>query len=264
MTIDKDQKYINLKYFVGHKPPAFEMWPGYQYFDLGGPADLCINELDGFEDNADKVLSEYYSLFKLREKLLKKEIFDGQITICQHRRFVLNERIGEKSINQPFAQVISVAEVSGVTADMLLPKKNSYLIGTPYVSGGNLIEQYQMHHHLRDLLRFSSDIIDAGLLTELEVNEFLNLRYFIPAPSCGVFEISLFLNIFEVLEKTAMTFHAQGYRKRGGYQGRVTSFILERLNSYFLVKYLKKKGIDFGRCIGYTTVINENVFIKAG
>jgi hypothetical protein len=264
MTMEKNRENRHLKYFVGHKPPVFDLWLGYQYFDSSNCGDLAIEDFDGLRGNSDKVLSEYYSLFKLRRKLLNEKIYDGQITICQHRRFVLNNKVGVGAINQPFAQVVSLAEMRAVKADMLLPKNNKFLVGTPYVYGGSLIDQYQAHHHVRDLLRFTSDILDSGLLTEIEVNEFLNSKYFIPAPACGVFEMSLFLNLLDILEKCAKAFHAMGYKKRIGYQGRVTSFLLERLNSFMLVKLLMRRGVDFRGCIGYTTVINEGLFIKGG
>jgi len=75
----------------------------------------------------------------------------------------------------------------------------------------SLLEQYAGAHYIRDILRFSSTLIDSGILSGAEVNEFLGTKFLIPSPSCGTFDVRSFLQIFETLENSARSYWNDGY-----------------------------------------------------
>lgn len=253
---------MNLKIFTGHKPPSFAIWPGFIYVWDNYPLNSKRKTLnDGI---TDKIISEYHSLFYIKEHFLDAGITNGQITICQHRRFVLNSKIGIAAENQPFARVISYQDAASLTGELMEPVKGDFLLASPYFFKGNLILQYGLHHPVRDLLRFSSDCFDAGLLSADDMHNFLISDYFLPAPSCGTYPIEIFIEVMDLLQKCTVAFHNSGYIERSGYQGRVTSFLLERLNSYLLIRALKARGHNFLQYCGFTTLANDGNVILGG
>lgn len=253
---------MHLKIFTGHKPPSFAIWPDYIYASNNNlfklPDDSFLNGI------TDKIISEYYSLFLIKKYLVDVGIIDGQITICQHRRFVLNSKIGAAALNQPFARVVSNNEAAALTGDLLEPLKGNILLASPYFFKGTLIFQYGLHHPVRDLLRFTSDCIDFGLLSADDVHKFLISNNFMPAPSCGTYPIEIFIEVMDLLQKCTLAFHKSGYVERSGYQGRAISFLLERLNSYLLIRALKSRGYEFSNYCGFTTLANEGNVILGG
>jgi len=252
-----------LKLFIGHKPPDFGLWPGFVYASQNGgdfplPKDPLLDQI------TSTVLSEYHTLFMLRRKLEESGVTEGQLTICQHRRFVLNTALGETAVNLPSTWMINAATAASLDANLLAPKEGDYLIASPLILSNTILDQYHLHHPLRDLLRFLSDLIDAGLINANDAHNLLNLKVLIPVPGCGVFPIRAFLKIFALLERCARAWHAGGYIPRSDYQARVTGFMLERLNSYLLICYLTENGVDFEKAVGHTTVVSEGNVLKPG
>jgi hypothetical protein len=252
---------IHLKLFIGHKPPDFGVWPGFTYASQKG-GDFPLPTDPKLDQITSNVLSEYLSLFMLRRKLEAEDITDGLITICQHRRFVLNTAMGVKALNLPTTQMINAQAATGLNTELLMPVAGEYLIASPLVLRNSILNHYHVHHQLRDLLRFLSDLIDAQLLDTAGAHTLLNMNVLIPGPGCGVFPIKTFLKIFALLEKCTLAWHASGYVPRTEYQARSTGFMLERLNSYLLINYLIETGVDFEKVVGHTTVVSEsNVLI---
>ena len=253
----------NLKLFIGHKPPTFGMWPNFTYCsqqsdEFSLPCDDLLDQI------SDKILSEYHSLFLLRRKLLEAGMVEGSITICQHRRFVLNSPLGVNAENQSFARVIDASTAARINTQLLEPKHGSFLIGTPLNMSCTLLDQYHAHHPIRDILRFLSDLVDANLLDSADVHSILTANSFIPAPACGVFPMIAFHAIFELLEQCALAWHANGFVGRETYQGRSSSFLLERLNSYLLLHFLRGNGVDCKKVTGFTTLVSDGAVIKPG
>jgi len=253
----------HLKLFIGHKPPDFGLWPGFTYASQhGGDFPLPRDPLlDAISSN---VLSEYHTLFMLRRKLEESGHNEGLLTICQHRRFVLNQALGQPALNLPSSWMINAATAASLDTQLLEPRQGDYLIGSPLVLASNILDQYHLHHPLRDLLRFLADLIDAGLINAGDAHNILNLKVFIPVPGCGVFPVRAFLKIFSLLEQCTRAWHAAGYIPRSEYQSRVTGFMLERLNSYLLICYMTENGVDFAQAVGHTTVVSEGNVLKPG
>jgi hypothetical protein len=207
-------------------------------------------------------------LFALRRQLLDSSNKDGDIiTIAQYRRFVLNFPLGKDSTNQSWVKVISTQEAEQFNlVDGLMPRHNqSYLLGSAVSLIDGISGQYAQVHFFRDILRFTSVLIDSEILSDNEANAFLNQKIFIPSPSCGSFTIELFIELFGQLEHAARVFWDNGYKVYDHpYQGRVCSFLLERLNSYLLLKHLLAKNLNLGSLLGHTTLVSNNLVIPVG
>lgn len=243
------------------------MWKGFSFLEKNkgnessAGSSFKLNYLD------DKVFNEYSSLFFLRRKLMDEASAGDTITLCQHRRFVLNRPMGRQSTNQQWALVLSPSEVVGLDlGNELLPLAGrSYLIGSGLTLSKGLLQQYAHAHFIRDILRFSSVLVDAEILTDQDVLSFLSQHYLIPSPSCGSFRLECFLEILTKLELAASAFWNNGYKAyQDNYQSRVCSFLLERLNSFLLLKYLHERGENIKQLTGSTILVSDSLVIARG
>jgi len=253
------------KYFVGHKAPNFKIWPDFCFF--AEPDRLSPEGVFNEKLNDDRVFSEYSSLFWLCRQLNSASPqSDDLITICQHRRFVLNTRMGSPAKNLP-ANVIAYDAILGLNFDReLFPRFGQrYLLGSVLKFDQKMVDQYAGAHYIRDLLRFCSDLIDAGLMTDEEVNDFLNQKFMIPAPSCGTFDLQVFIGILGFLEVASEIFLKGGYKPyEDRYQARVLSFLLERLHSWLLLKQVIRMSLSFEHIVGFTTIVSDDPLVQPG
>jgi hypothetical protein len=260
---DAEPSEQHLRLFIGHKPPEFGVWPGFTYcaqksasFTL--PTDEKLDQL------SSDVLSEYHSLFLLRRALVERGVTDGCITICQHRRFVLNSPRGEVAVNLPSSWLIGAKAAAALDTSLLAPREGNFLIASPMSMPSTVLDQFHVHHPLRDLLRFFADLMDARLISAADVHNILNMKLLIPAPSCGTFSIEAFHEIYALLEQCVAAWHSGGYQPHLGYQKRITGFLLERLHSYLLISHMTHICVNFETAVGYTTVVAEGNRILPG
>ena len=222
----------HLKYFVGHKPPDFPMWKDFVFCN-DHLAEKHFNDL--LRD--DRVLNEYAYLFGLKNLYKQCSRSADIITICQYRRFVVNKPMGRSSVSDPWQKLITPDEAQSLDIESLItpPRGAHNLVGSAVRFSGTMLAHYNAAHVLRDLLRFTADLTEAGLLTNNEAETFLMSEMLIPAASCGTYKLETFIELHDALETAALIWHRGGYLARNDrYQGRVTAFLLERLNSFFL------------------------------
>ncbi|MFZ4554350.1 MAG: hypothetical protein ACOYNQ_07405 [Burkholderiales bacterium] len=252
------------KVFVGHKRPTFQLFEGFQYASESAPPAFRLKQERLLSSISDGVLSEYYSLFMLNRNLKHFCSPEDLITICQHRRFVLNRLLGEPTKNQPWARFVTLAQVDEIKCEWLAPRFGELLIGSRFDMGRSVFNQYVRHHPARDLLRFSANLVDVGIFSDTQAVEWLEQTSFIPSPSCGTFPVGLLIPILEALELASLSFFHNGYVKREGYQGRSISFLIERLNSALLDKALADAKMEADLHAGYTTLVSETSSIVGG
>ncbi len=243
------------------------MWKGFSFLDANKGKDFSTGSSSMLNYLDDKVFNEYASLFFLRRKMMDEGSAGDTLTLCQRRRFVLNRPMGRQSTNQEWALVLSLSEVAGLDlGNQLLPLPGrSYLIGSGVTLPKGLLMQYAEAHFLRDILRFTSVLVDAEILTDRDALAFLFQKYLIPAPSCGSFRLECFLPILATLELAASAFWSDGYKAyQDNYQSRVCGFLLERLNSFLLLRYLIDHGENIKHSTGSTTIVSDSLHIPVG
>jgi len=244
------------KYFIGHRKPEFPIWENFQFYKV---PDTSFSETDFLSTiySNHKIFNEYASLFHLRQTFDNSKNLDDLITICQYRRFVFNKKLGRPSKIMPWCMVLTYKEMMSLSiTDEYLPLSgNAYLIGSA-MQLPSILQHYAAFHFTRDILRFTSTLVDCGIFTDEDAFNFLNSQYLIPAPSCGTFTIGCFITIFKVLELAAIEFWNNGYKPYDDpYQSRVVSFLLERLNSFLLLSYLDKSSQNINNLFGTTTMV---------
>ncbi len=243
------------------------MWEGFSFLEINKDKDLCAGSSYKLNYLDDKIFNEYSSLFFLRRKMMEEGSAGDTLTLCQHRRFVLNKRMGRQSQNQSWVWVLSPVEVEGLDLhkEVLPLAGRSYLIGSAFDLPKGIMIQYAQAHFLRDILRFTSTLVDAEILTDQDALLFLTQTQLVPSPSCGSFRLACFLEVFAKLELAANAFWNSGYKAyRDSYQSRVCGFLLERLNSFLLLKYLHEQGENIKQSTGSTTVVSDSLVIGHG
>ena len=244
------------KYFIGHRKPEFPIWENFSFYKQPHADFSYANSLHEIYSN-HKIFNEYASLFHLRHTFDNSKNFDKLITICQYRRFVFNKKLGKHSVANPWCTVLKYNEMKSlnVTNEYLPLAGNMYLLGSA-IQMPSILQQYAEAHFIRDILQFTSTLIDLGILTNKDAFQFLNSKYLIPSPSCGTFTLGCFIEIFEVLELAATGFWNNGYKSYDDqYQCRVASFLLERLNSFLLISYINKRSLNIDNLLGFTTMV---------
>jgi hypothetical protein len=256
---------MNYQYFVGHRKPEFQIWEGFEYFE---PPPLLADASPIQQLLADhRLLSEYASLFQLCNTLNKQDNTNKQITIAQYRRFVLNVPLGLKSTNLPWARVLSPRDMQDLAmSDEVLPAPGqTYLIGSGLSMPLGALGNYAKAHYTRDILRFTANLVDCGILTNTQAFNFLSQPVLIPSPSCGTFPLKAFLEIIEKLQHAAAVFFENGYQAYDDpYQGRVCGALIERLNSYLLLEQLIEEGQNMHEVMGSTTIVSDTLHVTRG
>ena len=247
-------------YFIGHKPPEFKIWEGFEFYVPNAEVFQTKSHLKN-----GTLLGEYASLFLLYEKLNSENCREGTITICQYRRFVLNIRLGLKAENAPWCTFLTLSQMRDFEpGDKFDPlNNNSSLLASPISVPNGVLSQYGSCHHIRDIMMFAATLIDFGILDENEASDFLSSKILIPSPSCGTFEVAGFMEVIGILKKATEAFFYTNYKKyTDHYQQRVIGFLLERLHSYLLIKNFSQKGLNPFEMVGFTTVLSEGSFLK--
>lgn len=257
---------MNHRYFVGHRKPDFPLWDGFLFYELKQPSASASPLERLLADH--RLLSEYAALFSLRKHLIQSgDADDGQITIAQYRRFVLNMPMGLKSSNLPWARVLSPDSIAELPIkEEVFPAANQrYLIGTGMHLPNGMLGNYAAAHYARDILRFTANLVDAKLMTNAQAYLFLSDPYLIPSPSCGSFPLPAFLNIIGKLEQAASHFFESGYQPYGdAHQGRVCGALIERYNSFLLLEQLANEGQNVQQVTGSTTLISDGLEVSRG
>jgi hypothetical protein len=248
-----------LKIMIGHRRPAFKLWPGHQFacFEAESESDFLLEQDEECADLLpDRLIGEYYFLFCLLKTLGHKPL-PNRICITQYRRFVAREPLGRPSTNAPHARTLRAEEAaSEAIGKLLLPTSGDWLIGSA-LKTKSVMAQYARHHPLRDWLRFLADAIDDGAIDQTQALRASEATILIPAPSVGVFPTSVFLDHLSVLRKVALGFRKRGFVARDDYQRRAIGFCLERLHSWFVLELRSVNENLYSSADGFQIIVNQ-------
>lgn len=206
-------------------------------------------------------LSEYAQLLWLYEHL--DEVAAGYefIRIFHYRRFVsvTSPTVGNQSENLVWATTISSEHLDAFEADFGRYSECE-VYNTPAQFATGMLGQYALSHVLSDMLRFTDFLLKNRLMNSGEAVDFLHQSMLIPSCNIGVWRVDTYRLIFEILHNAAQFLYSQDFVNRPGYQRRSVGFLLERLNSYLLLKSMQ---IDPGRGVyGHNVVISDSPVVS--
>jgi hypothetical protein len=248
-----------LKIMIGHRRPAFKLWPGHQFacFEAESESDFLLQQDEECADLLpDRLIGEYYFLFCLLKTLEHKPL-PNRICITQYRRFVARKPLGRPSSNAPHARTLRADEAGNeAVAKLLLPKSGDWLVGSA-LKTRSVMAQYARHHPLRDWLRFLADGIDDGAIDQTQALRASEETILIPAPSVGVFPTSVLFDHLSVLRKAALGFRKRGFIARDDYQRRAIGFCLERLHSWLVLELRSVNENLYSSADGFQIIVNQ-------
>lgn len=224
---------------------------------MSGPRRV-IQVADDFFGERGHTLSEYAQLLWLHDKL--ETLIDGfeYIRLFQYRRFVSSTPLGVASWNCAWTW-IQPSRLRNIPNEFGRFSEGE-LFNHAIVLENGVVFQYAMSHILEDLLNFTKFIIENRIITPAEAVEFLTSSTLIPACSTGIYSVVNFKDIFGKLRQAAEFVNSAYYVSRPGIQRRVGGFLLERLNSYLLLRYLK--GGSEIRRFGQYIMIEDRRILK--
>jgi len=229
-------------YCIGHTTPIFSPPIPFEMlspFSLGVPGEIVIAD-DRFGPEVDGAnLAEYSQLFGLYELLLSGDVVADDLFLFQYRKF-LSPNIGGLPSQAPWVKVLSPEDSGPVfpTVEQLEATNSRVIVGSMFNLGESISSNYARVHVIEDLVMFSAACARNKYLTPEDIKAFATLRGIIPSPALCFIKTDLFIKIMEILLETWNEFVAHYHIKRDGYQRRVMGYLLERLHSYLLCKWL--------------------------
>jgi hypothetical protein len=194
------------------------------------------------------VLGSTAGAFALKNLVRERFPQATRIGVCQYRKFVSRERIS--GVRDPRYRVMDVVPRALLPrerfAELLWPGDAQFLVSgprrftrLPWHRRGYL-KEYARDHCVEDLLRFTGEAVDQGVLQRREALAFFREDVIVPGGvELGVYPASFWLATTESIERVVRACVANPAPARDGYQARLWSFCSERLGSYLLLKRLR-------------------------
>jgi hypothetical protein len=222
---------------------------------IKGQKSIFIDKNDFGVNGA--TLSEYAQLFALRSFLMNRVLLSDYVRIFHYRRFVSTGTVTlARSKNLYWSYPISESDCFMFESDFGVIS-NMEVFNTPIEFPDSLLNNYQREHYLGDLLLFSQFLIEKDILSALDVANFLTLKFMIPACSIGLYRVATITEMLNLLFLAADFRNHKNFVRREGYQERNMGFLLERLQSYFILKYISMASPE--HAFGKNIVISESI-----
>ncbi|RXZ30977.1 hypothetical protein D9O50_17605 [Oxalobacteraceae bacterium CAVE-383] len=222
--------------------------------DSQGPERLNLRDWAPEWEPYHPIVAGQLGNFALKNYILKHHPDVKRIGVCLYRKFISRERIsGVPAEDNWMMDVVSDSDFEKQDlAGMMAPGEQDFLIGQTCgftlngESAGYLLH-YSHAHHAEDLLRFTAEAVELGVLQASEVDAFFNEKVFLMGGiEIGVFPAAFWLAAVAAIESTIWACVQRYPVQREGYQTRAWAFCAERLGSYLLLKYLRQQYGDPG------------------
>jgi hypothetical protein len=260
-----------LKIVYGHKPPMFDVPSDWKILTT----DPSNNSEKSFyvddesiwkNDNNSDVLSEWSYLIPLA-KQLKTMPEIKTIRLAQYRKIVSNVGIANSVLHSDSGHVVIQKKYLDLhnIGDITRAVNSSYML-SQCVMLDTVLSQYNVAHHIEDLLRFTVDAIACEEISELDANLFLHMnKLIVSGIGLGVFPTVNFIKHMEKLEKIVSFHYTNNWKKRSdSYQCRNLGFCLERMSSYLLFKELSELDIKWKSVLGHMVIISDDNIYHRG
>ncbi len=240
-----------ISFCVAHKRPTYPIpndvnfvWLGSSPIETNGNHHTTrIVDISEEYDAWHPFLSGAAGSFGIERMLLSDMVpwdFSYSINIIQYRKFIIPKPFNNIKPNEQNLYVVNNHQIDSLNLYQEYKKTTSpYLLASPF-EVGNIYLQYDLHHKIQDLLRYTAIAIDMGVISGKESYDFLNDRFLIQGGiEFGIYPIATFLQIVEKIRLVSMEFLRHHNPVAMGVEDRrAIAFCNERLGSYLLFKHL--------------------------
>ncbi|MDB5776808.1 MAG: hypothetical protein JWP38_2941 [Herbaspirillum sp.] len=221
-----------------------------------GPDRMNLRDLAPQWEPYHPIVGGMLGNFALKNYVLKHHPDVKRIGVCMYRKFISRHRIsGVAAEDNWMMDVVSDKDIEQTGLDsMMAPGDVPFLIGrtcgfTVHGEPAGYLLHYAHAHHAEDLLRFTSEAIELGVLQKTEADSFFNEKVFLMGGiELGVFPADFWLATVTAIESVIWACVQRYPTIREGYQTRAWAFCAERLGSYLLLKHLNTR---YGQKGGY-------------
>ena len=189
--------------------------------------------------------------FALRQYVLKCRPDATRVGLCQYRKFVSRHRVS--AVPDPKYRVMDVVQLQSLRSDTyachLDPGEAAFVLSAPrrftrlpwYRRG--YLKEYARDHDVDDLLRFTAEAVDQGVIGREEVLAFFNEDLIVPGGvELGVYPADFWLDSIGRIEDVVRACVGRFPLAKVGEQARAWSFCAERLGSWLLLKRLRSEA----------------------
>jgi len=227
---------------IGHVPPLFAPAVDYRMLcprPLGTPQEFVVEDNRFGQDVDGSSLAEYSQLFALRAMLESGDLTADDLFLFQYRKFLSPNEGGLQS-RAPWVKVLQAPEAGGMfpSRAQLEAVSNRIIVGNIFDLGASISSNYAMVHVIDDLVMFSAACRACPELKPADIRSLATMRGFIPSPALCHIRVDTFIRLMKILEDVWREFSTHYHLRREGYQRRVAGYLLERLHSVLLCKWL--------------------------
>jgi len=229
-------------YCIGHVPPMFT--PPIEYSmlcpkPLGTAHELVIDDNRFGPDIDGGSLAEYSQLFALSEMIQSGDVVADDLFLFQYRKFLSPNEGGLES-RAPWVRVLRAPDAAGMfpSEQQLHDVQGRIIVGSLFDLGASISGNYAMVHVIEDLVMFSAACAKCTDLSQADLRSLATLRGIIPSPALCYTRADAFVKVMNILSQVWTEFSTHYHVKRDGYQRRVAGYLLERLHSVLLCKWL--------------------------
>jgi len=197
------------------------------------PDDRFGPEIDGGS------LAEYSQLFGLNELLKAGDIVADDLYLFQYRKFV-SPAYGGLDSASPWVRVLPKGYTGPLlpTPEILEAFQTRVAVGSFQPLGESITANYARVHVAEDMAMFSAACASSGALSAEDIRTFATALGIIPSPALCYVSSDLFVRIMDTLQQVWKEYVRYYHIRRGGYQRRVAGYLMERLHSQLLCKWL--------------------------
>lgn len=224
---------------ISHAPLRFTPtvpFTFYAPFPLEGVETIVVPDDCLGERYNGRVLSEYLQLFVLAEQWAGA---DGWIHLFQYRRFLTptEPRTWKGKVDGGLF-------VEEATAQQLFPPPERFAaINLPTI--GPIMrypvrQQYAIAHAPLDLHNFARSMAFSGAFSQAEAELFYNAQLLLVSPSIGIYPAWMLVEHLNAMRRVWDYFYDHHYVPREGYQRRVGGYLMERLQSFLILRHFDR------------------------
>lgn len=229
-------------YCIGHALPLFAPPVPFEILcpsPLGVANELVVDD-NRFGPSVDgSSLAEYSQLFGLHDRLLSGDIVADDLFLFQYRKFISPSFGGFESVS-PWVRVLPPEMAPGIfpSIEQLNTLGPRLAVGSVFDFGESISSNYARVHIIEDLVMFTAACAKSQALNQVDIRSFATLRGIIPSPAVCYIQVDLFIKIVDILKSVWDHYYPHYQLVRTGYQRRVAGYLLERLHSFLLCKWL--------------------------